>query len=280
MDNKVVFSISTEVEMNGRKLQSLKPNKDGIYTGIPLTVLGLTSRNNVCYDRNSVLSCLTDENSRFVLNLKSGDLEGEWGHPLLPVTSKEEMVARLLYLDRKCVSHHFTRVYGKEDPQTGYMIIYGDIKPSGPYKQELIDNFADPTRNVSFSLRSATAIDKKENGVTYKRMLMMFTFDAVDGPGYAEACKRFRDPALESLCNESQTELTIETEADKQQYLAACAAVGVTGQESKIVDQRVLDAFGCDEVRIKEKVLCKTSKGQFVDSAGHAVSLFDTAFGL
>ena len=278
MAEQVIFSISTELEMRGRQLKALTPNKDGVYTGIPLTVIGLNSRNNICYDRESVIRCLTDPNSRFVMNLKSGDLEGEWGHPLLS-SKPEECIARLLYLDRKNVSHHFTRIYSKEDKEKGYIIVYGDVKPSGPMGKYLKENFADPTRNVSFSLRAATAITGKNGNVTNKRMLAMFTFDAVDGPGYAEACKRFRDPSLESLITVSKesTEVTVSKEA----FLNATRSLEVAGVESKIVDQRVLDAFGCDEVVVKEKLLRRNRFGIFTDAKTHEKqSLFDMAFGL
>ena len=76
MAENVIFSISTEMEMEGRQLKAVHPNKDGVFTGIPLTVIGCNSRNNVNYERESVLKCLTDENSRFAANIKTGDMEG------------------------------------------------------------------------------------------------------------------------------------------------------------------------------------------------------------
>lgn len=272
----VVFSISTDIEFRGRQLKSLTPDANGIFKGIPLTVIGMNSRNNICYDKASVLDCLTNESSRFVMNLKSGDLEGELGHPFFKPDPKE-MIARLLWLDRTRVSHHITRVYAK-DSGNGTMILYGDIKPSGPYKQVLLDNFADPTRNVSFSLRAATLVTKKEGGVTYKRMLAMFTFDAVDGPGYVEASKRFRDPAYESMGIHG-LEGYVGVQASKDDFLAATESLQTAGLESKIVDQCVLDAFGCDEVVVKEKVLRKVPGNKFVDTEGSRVSIFDHAFG-
>ena len=45
------------------------------------------------------------------------------------------------------------------------------------------------------------------------------------------------------------------------------------------MDQRVLDAFGCDEVIVRDKILRKV-KGGFADSNGARVSVFDQAFGL
>ena len=47
MDKQVVFSISTQLEMEGRQLQAIKPDKNGVYKGIPLTVIGVASRNRV-----------------------------------------------------------------------------------------------------------------------------------------------------------------------------------------------------------------------------------------
>lgn len=279
MAENVVFSISTEMEMEGRQLKAVYPNKDGIFTGIPLTVIGCNSRNNVNYERESVLKCLTDENSRFAANVKTGDMEGEWGHPLLD----DKNLNRLLYIDRARVSHHFTRIYGKE--ANGLTIIYGDIKPSGPFKQCLIDSFEDPTRNTSFSLRSAAVpTGKNAAGIVQKKMLALVTFDAVDGPGFLMASKRFRDPAVatESLKPIiTDHSIQIDFSVNKRQFLDTQEYRKAAGFESTIIDQRILDAFGCDKVTIKETVSVKYlgRKKGFIDEQGNSVSLFNTCFG-
>lgn len=278
MADNVVFSISTEMVMDGRELKSVKPNKDGIYTGIPLTVIGCNSRNNVNYEKESVIKCLTDPNSRFCANVKTGDMEGEWGHPLL---EGKDCLDRLLYIDRKCVSHCFTKVYGKE--QDGMIIIYGDVKPFGPYKQSLIDSFEDPTRNTSFSLRSAAVkIGQTPDGIVQKRMLSLVTFDAVDGPGFLMASKRYRDAAVanENLhATISNEGLNVDVSASRKQYLDSIERRKTAGCESVILDQRVLDAFGCDKITIKEHVIKYVGHQQFVDASGKNVSLFDMCFG-
>lgn len=277
--NKVIFEVATELEMNGRQLKALKPDKDGIYKGIPLTVIGQKSRNNVYYDPQSVIQCMTDPNSRFVMNLKSGDLEGEWGHPLLSSKDPNEIVGRLLYLDRKCVSHHFTRVYA-EDIGGGKYIVYGDVKPSGPYGKTLSENFQDPTRNVSFSLRSATTVTGQRDGITFKKMLVLFTFDAVDGPGYAEACKRYQHAGVEGLeTSFGDDGACVEYSASKKDFLSALESFKLAGHESKIVDQRILDVFGCDEVVVKDRVLRRIGPSGYANPDGTRVSLFDHAFG-
>lgn len=278
-DSKVVFEVATEMVMNGRELKALTPDKNGVYTGIPLMLIGAPSRNNVMYDVESVKECMTNPRSRFVMNLKSGDLEGEWGHPLLSCKDKAEMLQRLLYLDRKCVSHVFTKVYAK-DAGNGTLIVYGDVKPSGPYGDVLDKNFRDPVRNVSFSLRSATEVTGTNNGIVNKRMLTLFTIDAVDGPGYAEACKRFRDPSLESLGARFDGSNTVECAVTKRDLRNATESLKFSGQESKLVDQRILDMLECDSVVIKETPLRRIGAKGFADEKGNRVSLFDRAFGL
>lgn len=278
MAGNVVFSISTEMEMDGRQLKAVKPNKDGIYTGIPLTVIGCDSRNHVNYEKESVLSCLTDATSRFCANVKTGDMEGEWGHPFL---SGEGSLDRLLYIDRKNISHYFTKVYGKEE--NGLIIIYGDVKPFGPYKQSLIDSFEDPNRNTSFSLRSAAKIiGRSPSGVVQKRMLALVTFDAVDGPGFLMASKRYRDPdvATESMHIDTTDKLlNIDLSVTRKQFLDSQEYRKAAGFETiSIVDQRVLDAFECDKVTVKNKVILPTGHKQFVDETGKSVSLFDMCF--
>lgn len=281
MADNVVFSISTEMEMEGRVLKAIKPDKNGIYRGIPLTVIGTHSRNNVNYEKESVLKCLTDTNSRFAANVKSGDMEGEWGHPLL---NGKECLDRLLYIDRTKVSHCFTKVYGKES--NGLIIIYGDVKPFGPYKQSLIDSFEDPTRNTSFSLRSAAVKTGQDPaGIVQKKMLALVTFDAVDGPGFLQASKRFQDPAVANAATEGmsiQTRpqlLNVDFTVNRKQFMDVVEYRKASGMESVILDQCVLDAFGCDKLTIKEKVMIPVGHKQFVDSNGTNVSLFDTCFG-
>lgn len=278
MADNVIFSISTEMEMEGRALKAIKPDKDGIYRGIPLTVIGVNSRNNVNYEKESVMQCLTDAQSRFAANVKTGDMEGEWGHPFL---QGEKCLDRLLWIDRARVSHYFTRVYGKEE--NGIIIVYGDVKPFGPFKQSLIDSFEDPNRNTSFSLRSAAVKTGQDAaGIVQKRMLALVTFDAVDGPGFLMASKRFQDKAVATESMQVTLKpkiLNVDFSVNRKQFMDATEYRKAAGMESIVLDQRVLDAFGCDKITIKEKVVSYAGHNQFVDDKGVNTSLFDACFG-
>ncbi len=265
MENKVVFSISTQLEMEGRQLQSVKPDKNGVYKGIPLTVIGVPSRNRVDYVKESVMNCITNAQGRFCANVTSGDMEGEWGHPL--IKTKEDL-PRLLYIDRTRLSHYFTNVYGV-DTGAGGIIVYGDVVPFGPYGEYLKLAFEDPKRNASFSLRSAARVVGQSGMNVRKEMLALVTFDAVDGPGFLKASKRFRDQG-------SATE-SLDVEVDKEGYTSAVESLQAVGQESIIRDQQVIDAFGCDYVKVRDIIMTKTCKGQFIGNQGN-VSLFGAMF--
>lgn len=279
MANNIVFSISTQMEMEGRQLKAVKPNKDGVYTGIPLTVIGCDSRNKTNYERESVLRCITDVESRFAANVSTGDMEGEWGHPFLSGQSLD----RLMHIERTRVSHYFTRVYGK-DMGNGVIMIYGDVKPFGPYGQYLKESFEDSSRNTSFSLRSAAKVIGNKNGITQKQMIALVTFDAVDGPGFLKASKRFRDPdiATESwnghLTEDIANAYNVDIEVTKPEFLKSQESLKMAGEESIITDQRILDAFGCDKITIRNKVISRVGR-RFCDESGKDICLFDQCFG-
>lgn len=280
MASNVIFSIETQVEMEGRQLKAIKPNKDGVYTGIPLTVLGTNSRNMVNYDTQSVIQCLTDPKGRFAANIATGDMEGEWGHPFL---SGDKTIDRLLHIERTRVSHRIVKVYGKKDDSTGLTMIYGDIKPFGPYGEYLKKSFEDPTQNTSFSLRSAAIKTGVENGITNKRMLALVTFDAVDGPGFLRASKRFRDPEASNenlqIISEESKKLDASIECTKEQFLKTQKSLKDAGVESVVLtDQRVLDAFCCDKVTIVNRAVSRLKGNYFSD--GEQVSVFDMCFGV
>lgn len=264
MDNRVVFSISTKLEMEGRQLQAIKPDKDGVYKGIPLTVIGVASRNHVDYEKASVMNCITNAQGRFAANVESGDMEGEWGHPL--IATKEDL-PRLLYIDRTKISHYFTNVYGVESDNA--IIVYGDVVPFGPYGSFLKQSFEDGRRNTSFSLRSAARVIGQTGPNVKKQMLALVTFDAVDGPGFLKASKRFRDTG-------ASTE-SMSIDVSKVDFNSAMETLHAVGQESIIRDQQVLDAFGCDQIKVRDIIMTRGPRGQLLSSQGN-VSLFGTMF--
>ena len=188
--NKVglLFSIQTMQVKDGKALRAMEPNKDGVYENVPLGAIGIASRNAAFYEPQSVAQCMSSPNSAFYKKLIEGNLRGEWGHPLIKT---REDLARVVHIDMSRVSHAITKIETRESSDGSFVIIYGDIKPTGPYGKDLDTSFKDPTINTSFSLRSLCSKPTPMGNVQKKRMLSMVTFDAVDGPGYEIASKRY-----------------------------------------------------------------------------------------
>ena len=234
MTGNVIFSVSTQMEMEGRQLKALKPDKNGWFKGIP------------------------------------------------PTMPKIAMLERLMRIERKNVSHRISRVYGKNGDD-GLIIVYGDVKPFGPMGQYLKEEFEDPTMDAAFSLRSACVKYGQDGGIIKKKMLSLVTFDAVDGPGYLKASKRWVDASIGNEGLSTQLSASLEgydkeievTQKDVKEAQEHLLAAGV--ESCVVTSQRVLDAFCCDKVIIKDRVIGKLGKGNFTDG-NKPVSVFDLCF--
>ena len=184
--SKISFDISSAL-MSPNNQKSLKPDKDGVYRGIPFMVLGKVSANKKEYEINSMVEAIADPKSMFYRKLVSGQLEGEWWHPL--TGNDEAALTRIVKIERNNVSHHIHRVYTGEPTEQGHIIVYGDIEPTGPYGQYLKESLENPRMNTAFSLRSLVSTLGEKDGIVKQRVIVLVTIDAVDAPGYAEASK-------------------------------------------------------------------------------------------
>jgi hypothetical protein len=227
-------------------------------------VIGKPSRNNVLYDPNSFVNAMTDTRSRFYKNLTEGNLEGEWGHPLQSITPKEA-IQRTLTIDRTKVSHYFAKVWTENSRDGKYIVVYADVVPNGPYGQFLRESFADPKRNTAFSLRSLTSAPRAiGGGVNSKSIVAMVTFDAVDGPGFEEASKRFmvgnegfnfqtQDKKKNfkfEMVDEVAANMSVEEIVQFPEFTKAVGFENVQCQE-------ILDILESDQVTINREVIIK-----------------------
>jgi hypothetical protein len=232
MNQPLLMTVQTiQVDDDGAALRSIDPDpKDGLYHDIPLMILDKASRNGAVYDKESAIKAMTDANTRFGINVREGNQEGEWGHPF---ASKNDL-ERMVFVDRKNVSHYIRAIRFKD--VGGHTVVFGDVGHTGPYGQYLVENFADPNRNVSFSLRAITV--PVGPGGTRRQIRIMVTFDAVDGPGFAIASKRH------------MTNL-----ADTESLIGMNDLLGISHKEhlfatEAIEDQQILDMFQTSGVRV------------------------------
>ena len=266
-DSKLVFNIQTLVSKDGKSIKSIHPDKDGIIKGMPLAVLGKASRNKSYYEENSFINAMTNPDSAFYRKLTEGGLEGEMGHPFY-ATNTQADIKRIMYIDRTKVSHGFTRIYSQPTEDGKYILILGDVLPCGPYKRELLDSFEDPNRNTAFSLRSLTSSPQLRNGVQYKKVLALITFDAVETGGYEEASKRF-------MASNECLEFKIPT-LDFINNNDYKVAVGFENLDS----DQLFDMLGTDKIILENKTIgiYNEVNKNIITSTGSKSSIFHTMY--
>ena len=260
--SEVAFDISSALLTKGVG-KSLKPDRNGVYHDIPLLVIGKVSRNGKEYDVESMLSAIRDKGSMFYTKLVSGQLEGEWSHPL---AFRDEEVGRIAVVDRTRVSHQIHRVYTGETTSAGHTIVYGDVEPCGPYGSYLKESLENPRKNTAFSLRSLVSVTGQDGPILKQRVNALVTIDAVDCPGYSEASK-----------------VNVSTEGyqiriDPNDHVSEIATL--IGAES-LYDQQLLDILQVDKVtintRVRRRGVINAKRQTFGDETGE-YSLFHELF--
>lgn len=194
--DRISFVVDVLMVRNGRTINTLRPDDDGYYT-VPLAVLGTPTDNLTYYDVEDFVAQLTSKDSFVYRCLTDGKLYGEYGHPMISMLPDDKQIPRLMQIDEKQVSHHIKRIYTGEKLETGGRIIYGLLKPTGPYSKPLRESLDDACMNTAFSLRSI-AQSRNVGGLTRRKIKHLVTFDFVNAGGYAEASKRYA-PSVESL---------------------------------------------------------------------------------
>jgi hypothetical protein len=233
----IAFDISSALYVEGAQ-NGITPDKNGVYRNFPIMVLGKVSRNNKEYEVSSMVEALTSPSSIFFKKLKMGQLQGEYGHPLV-LTEKD--LPRIAVVDPTKVSHAIHNVKCGETTEKGYRIVYADIEPCGPYGKYLKESLDNPRMNTAFSLRSLVAKIGTSGNIIKQRVTALITIDAVDAPGYAEASK-VRVPSMEGMS------LDIEHPENHLEELAvACGCESVD-------DQQLLDALQVNKVEIRHQI--------------------------
>lgn len=182
------FSIEIQPVIDGYNLKASRPDAQG-YFPVNVAALGIPTRAEMVYNVPPFLKCMQDPDTRFNIMLREGYLYGHADHP--KVIDKKDLPL-LMDIDHQKASHHFRSVYAGNILPNGAHLICADVKPWGPYKQELTENLLDPNMNTSFSVRSLCKeyLDRVD-GKIHRDVQILITFDWVTGPGFANACTRY-----------------------------------------------------------------------------------------
>lgn len=192
-----------------------KKNENGYYTGIVLGLMDGLSQNNSCYLSKAMSEQITNPTLPFRKKVLSGKAYGEYNHPdvnhidATTKAGKEAILRRMASVNMQFASHHFGDVYLDPKPlENGEIIIRGDIRPYGPYKECLEDSLSCPTINTAFSLRAITKLASRDQippslsflpqGTNCFIAILLAGFDAVDAGGF-EIADKSHAPALEAF---------------------------------------------------------------------------------
>ena len=269
-NSRVCFVIETMDVIDGQKLKSAHPDKDGYYT-VPLAVIGRTTQNRTFYIPNAFIESMVGANSPFAMQVRSGNMFGEWGHPFTKDLERIGIVMEKEY------SHHIRKVYTRPLPD-GTTLILGEVKPFGPNGKYLEESLASPHINTAFSLRSlcTEVFNRAENRID-RTIKYFVTFDAVGSSGYKESSKRYINygAASESLKN-------ISFDVSPEDFFNNDGSV-ISAFESKsiITDDFLIDLFGAKEIVISTTsipVTCRYFNGRsnIIDENGDRKSLIHT----
>lgn len=198
--SSVSFCIESVAPGNGRV--RFKKDDAGFYIGVPISAIGVSTRNNSYYDVDSFVSHINNPSTLFNMMLKDRQLYGEFGHPILDGLSNDMVIKRLTRIEEPTSSHLFRSVYvDKTNLPSGGKLVLADLMPApGEYGDRVKASLDNPELNTAFSIRSLTSNTIK-NGISYRKMVRLVTADFVLAPGFAEATKGYAHVATESLQN-------------------------------------------------------------------------------
>ena len=242
--NKLYFAVQIFDQMDGRKIQALRPDEDGYYD-VTVAMLDSTSRNDCYYDPDSIMKEVTSPSTIFNMMLTQGNLKGEFGHP--PMGSPLERIDAIL---EERVSHHISKIWTGERISTG-IPVYAKVAPSGPYGDCLEKSLLSSKENTTFSLRCLMSQRPDPvNKRMYRIVKRLVTFDFVTMPGYKEASKWYA-PGTENLMGFTQ-EIT--------PYMLFDRDGNRVGLES-FSDQDLADMFGITDLQLNDIKLGTYIKG-------------------
>lgn len=261
---------------NDKKVNAIKPDKDGVYRGLPAFVIGKGSR-STDYENESFYRSIVDNNSSFRLRITEGNCEGEWGHPFL-AGSPEEQIKRLFHIERTRICQVITGL--KTVPlESGDTLGLIDVVPTGPgtFGPALVHSLENPNINTAWSMRTFCHPPKQQpNGRFLKSIKDFITIDAEGTPGWEEASKRYRDGITISSGMESLN-LYSET-CSANDVLNVIKEQKILGTESK--NQQLFDIIKSDSVILENtSYIIDISNKTLLNHQGMQKNIFHTCFG-
>jgi len=260
---------------NDKKINPVKPDKNGIYRNLPAFMLGKGSR-STDYDLDSMFRSINNPGSTFRLRIQEGNCEGEWGHPFL-TGSAEEQIRRLFHIERTRICQVLMGVK-TTDLGDGTFLGSIDIKPTGPgtFGPALVASLEDPDINTAWSMRTFCNPPREQaNGRLLKEIKEFITIDAEGTPGWEEASKRYRDSVVVKAGMESLN--LFSSYCSVTDVVNVIKSTTTLGMESK--NNKLFDILKSDSVIIEDtKYILDMSNKTIVNSNGRQRNVFHSFY--
>lgn len=197
-----VSFVSTAL-LGTNKVGDLKPDSDGYYE----VVLGGFETENAhghYYSFEDQTRRLFESSSQFMRQIREGNLWGEFGHPKRePGESLNDFLRRCILVTEKNYAMHIRKVSinerdVKDKSGKAIVAVLGEIKPMGPYGQNLREILNTRSANACFSVRAQTDDEDMPNGKEKRSVKSIITWDYVGDPGVQTSTK-YHSPKLESF---------------------------------------------------------------------------------
>jgi len=254
------IEITAEIPPDNKEI--IKPDENGVYKNIPAAFLDKVSANRTYYDSKSFIAAMTHPESLFYLRLRNGELAGEFGHPqIFRMSSKREMLERLVWIEPKNISHIIKAVRIKNVPGIGKLVLM-DILPHGPYADYIEEKLKNPNLNCSFSLRAFTR-DKPMNGYLFRQVTKLVTFDGgVALGGFPQASKKGKIEISQQHALEHKTEPidTPHITNIRFDYFFDYDDIEGIATEGLVTRYELKNIFGYKKIIINKKVIGYASK--------------------
>lgn len=254
--SSISFCIESIAPGNGRV--RFEKDDGGFYVGVPISALGVSTRNNSYYDVDSFVRHLNDPNTQFNMLLKSRQLYGEYGHPDILGMEDNLAIARIRTVLEKETSHLFKKIYTGPKLESGGRIVYADLKPCRKHGDDVRESLDDPEQNTAFSIRSLTHNSQK-GSISYRKMIQFITADFVNAPGFAEASKGYAHIGTESFKGGSATDLVKVEKLISNDGLSIIDGIST----ESFTDGELNEIFGSKNVTVSKRSItfANTSKG-------------------
>lgn len=225
------------------QVSKMLPDNNGYYKCI-LGGFNLSNRSGLYYPLTSGIKNMFNTGGIVRRRLDDGTLRGELGHPDISKMAHMDILKRLAIIDPTRVSHHIKSmelVEKKDENGKSIILVYGMLRPSGPYGSSLKESLDNKEENVAFSIRSFS-VPSIHHGSPAREVIDILTYDMVMEGGIGMA-NQFTTATLENLIDNISF-----TDKDFDTVIKSSYTDGLESNASTLT--MIKDNFGWHKIKV------------------------------